>query len=169
MGNTMENTPNSELDKIGQELNAYKQREVVLTDRVAKLESTILRLLETMKRSEESFELRSARVLVKVLGNVTHELEHTIETTAEALAQLDRGFDIFVVDGHTVQENSNTILVRKTENGYDYAIASNPDKIINEQTEPFSKWFDAHPDVFGEKTELLVNIIGYTRKPEKKG
>ena len=48
----------------------------------------------------------------------------------------------------------------------DYALARDPDTIINDGTQPFNEFFDANPALFGERTELLVNIIAYTTKPK---
>lgn len=78
------------------------------------------------------------------------------------MAALERGFDIFPVDGETVVENDKTVVVTKTDSGYNYALARDPETILNEGCDPFSEFFDANPQLFSDRKELLVNIISYT-------
>jgi hypothetical protein len=161
----MDTSPNSQLDVLAQDVSKMKQDVAAVVKRCNELDVTILKILKTFKIGEESFELRVARVLHNVMSGMVHQLEHSIETTAEGIAQLERGFDIYPVDGTTVKENEKTVLVtRLVEGGYNYSLASDPETIINEGTEAFSAFFDANQAMFNDKQELLVNIIAYTTK-----
>lgn len=160
----MDTTPDSQFDKLAQKVNALELGITTVVKRVASVEDTMLRLLDTIKRREDSAELRISQTLHRVLSNVVHELGHSIDVTKEQLAQLERGFDIFPVDGHTVQENSKTVLVRRTSpTTYDFAMANDPGKVMNEGTERFTAWFNENPDVMGERDEMLVNVVAYTK------
>lgn len=158
----MDTTPNSPYDVLAQDVSKMKQDVASLVKRSKSIELTILQILKTFKVGEEAFELRVARVLHNVMSGITHELEHSISETAKSIAQLERGFDIFPVDGHTVKENDRTILVTRTETGYNFALASDPETLHNEGTEHFAEWFQQNPEVMGDRKELLVNIIAYT-------
>lgn len=140
------------LEKQSRELDLLK-------DRVSQLEKGIEEILKVMKRGEDLFELRSSRVLFNVLSGLTHSLEHSIEAAQDSLRLESQGFDIQVVDGENVKEGPHTILVTHLGEGrYDFAAASAPEVILNENTEPFVQYFEKHPEIFGEKRELLVNI-----------
>lgn len=159
----MDTSPNSPLDVIAQDVARMKQDVAAVVKRCNELDVTILKILKTFKIGEEAFELRVARVLHNVMSGMVHQLEHSIESTAEGIAQLERGFDIYPVDGVTVKENEKTVLVVRTpEGGYNYSLASDPETVVNEGTEAFSEFFNANQALFGERTELLVNIIAYT-------
>lgn len=159
----MDTSPNSPFDILAQDVARMKQDVAAVVKRSNELDVTILKILKTFKIGEEAFELRVARVLHNVMSGMVHQLEHSIESTAEGIAQLERGFDIYPVDGVTVKENDKTVLVtRLVEGGYNYSLASDPETVINEGTEGFSTFFDANPALFGDRKELLVNIIAYT-------
>lgn len=163
----MSNNPNSQLDVIAQDVSQLKQDVAQLTRRLKDFDVTILKILQTFKRGEEAFELRVARVLRNTLGGIVDNLDQSINAHAEAISQLERGFDIYPVDGETVKENAQTILVRKRDDGeYDYSKASDPDTIINEGCGPFSKFFNDNPSVFGDRKQLLVNIVAYSTKKQ---
>lgn len=178
MGNTMESKrnnaltpadflPDGPLDILARDVADLKRSVIAMTKRHQELDATILKILQTFKRGEESFDVRVARVLRNVMSGMVHELDHSIESTANAIAQLERGFDVYPVDGKTVLENERTILVTRTEDGgYNYALARDPENIMNEGCDPFSEFFNKNPEIFGDKKELLVNIIAYTTKPQ---
>lgn len=160
----MDTTPDSQFDKVVQEVNTLKQGMVTVVKRIEGIEDSVLRVLQSVQRTENSFELRIAETLHHVLSNVVHELGHSIDKTKEQLAQLERGFDIFPVDGKTVHETPGSVLVRKTGEGtYDFAMSSAPDEIKNEGTERFVKWFNENPSVMADRNEITVNIIAYTK------
>lgn len=138
-----------------------------LEKRAGSQDNIIKAILETMKKGEELFELRTSRVLHGLLKGLTHQLEHSIEHAQEELRLEQQGFNITVVDGVKVKEGPQTILVTKTETGYDYAPAAEPENVQNEGTETFTKYFNDNPRIFGEATELLVNIQALVRKPEE--
>lgn len=160
----MDTTPDSQFDKVVQDVNTLKQGMVTVIKRIEGIEDSVLRVLQSVQGTENSFELRIAQTLHHVLSNVVHELGHSIDKTQEQLSQLERGFDIFPVDGKTVHETPNSVLVRKTGEGtYDFAMASAPDAIKNEGTERFVKWFNDNPSVMADRNEITVNIIAYTK------
>lgn len=140
------------LEKQTRELDQLKER-------CTSLERGIEEILKVMKKGEELFELRSSRVLYNVLNGLTHSLEHSIEAAQDSIRMESQGFDIKVVDGEEVKEGPHTIIVTKKGPGnYDFAAASAPDLILNDNTEPFVEYFEKYPEVFGDRTELLVNI-----------
>lgn len=161
----IDTSPNSPFDQLSQDVASIKTDQSRIQKRLEELDVTILKILKLFKAGEEAFEVRVARVLSTTLKGLTDNLDHSIEGAAEGVAQLERGFDIYPVDGHTIKENEKTILVtKKPEGGYDYALASDPTSILNEGCGPFSEFFDANPKLFGDRKELLVNIIAYTTK-----
>lgn len=150
-----------QFDKLATDVCQLKQNNTLLTKRVSELESTILKILDTFKRSETTFELRVSRVLHQVLHGVTHELEHGIENAVRSLTVEEQGFDIYPVDNITVLENDKTILVTLKDDGYDFSLAVDPTTIMNEGTEPFVEWFKRNPAVMGNATQIKVNIVTY--------
>lgn len=138
-----------------------------LEQRSTSQDGIIKAILETMKKGEDLFELRVSRVLHGLMKGLTHQLEHSIEHAQDELRLEQQGFNIMVVDGVKVKEGPQTILVTKTETGYDYSPASAPENVQNEGTETFSNYFNNNPQVFGDATELLVNIEVLAREPEK--
>lgn len=164
----MDTTPNSPFDQLAQDVASIKQTQADIQKRLNEFDGTILKILKLFKSGEESFEVRVARVLSNTFKGLTDNLDHSIEDAAKGVAALERGFDIYPVDGKTVLENEQTVVVTKTpEGGYNYALARDPESVLNEGCEPFSEFFDANPQVFGERTELLVNIIAYTTAKAK--
>lgn len=162
----MDTTPNSPFDQLAQDVAGIKQTQAAIQKRLEALDVTILKILKLFKSGEEAFEVRVARVLSNTFKGLTDNLDHSIEDAAKGVAQLERGFDIYPVDGHTVTENERTVLVAKTaEGGYNYSLARDPESIVNEGCEPFSQFFDANPQMFGDRKELLVNIVAYTTAP----
>lgn len=156
---------NEQLDKL-LIANEKLQRDVEnLTKRAQVNEEFTKGILETMKRSEDLFELRTSRVLLDLFRGLTHNLEHGIEHAQEQLRLETQGFDIKVVNGTTVKENNMTILVVKTDTGYDFAPANEPTKIMNENTQAFCEYFERYPEVFGERTYILVNISMLAKPP----
>lgn len=146
-------------------------REVETMDlRIKKQDEFIKGILDTMTNSEELFELRVSRVIYNFLDGITHGLKHGIEAAQDEVRRKKQGFEIKVVDGNEVKEGPSTIIVTKTETGYDYAAASDPTKILNENTQTFSDYFNANPEIFGERKELLVNIqiVGLGQPPVEK-
>lgn len=159
----MDTSPNSQLDVLSQDVAKLKQDVSLVLKRFQDFDVTILKILQTFKRGEEAFELRVSRVLRNVLGGIVENLDHSIDSTAEAISQLERGFDVFPVDGVNVKENEKTISVTKGLDGsYNYALASDPDCIMNDGTEPFNTFFNNNPDLFKDRDTVLVNIIAYT-------
>lgn len=139
-----------------------------LKERVASVEKSVEQVLMILQKSEQLFELRASRVLHNIFSGLTHNLEHSIEEAQQELRIDTQGFDIQVVNGTTVKENANTIqVVKREDGGYDFSAASNPDVVHNEQTETFCQYFDKNPEVFGDKTVILVNII-VAQPPEAK-
>lgn len=137
-----------------------------LKARAESQEDVVKAILETMKKGETLFELRCSRVLLDIFKGLTHNLEHSIEHAQEDFRLQEQGFDIVVIDGKTNKENPASILVRKTEKGYDYSPAADPENVMNENTAAFSMYFDRNPQIFGDETELLVNIKVLTRPPQ---
>ena len=163
----MDTTPNSPLDKLAQQLSDLKREQGKILERMNSFDNTILKMLKVFKTGEEAFEVRVARVLSNTFKGLVDNLDHSIENAAIGVAQLERGFDIYPVDGDTVKENEKTVLVTRTpEGGYTYALATDPETHYHEGCEPFTKFFQDNPDVFGDRTELLVNIIAYTTQPQ---
>jgi len=156
---------NEQLDKL-LIANEKLQREVEnLTKRTQINEEFTKGILETMKKSEELFELRTSRVLLDLFRGITHSLEHSIEHAQEQLRLETQGFDIKVVNGETVKETNMSILVAKTETGYNFSPATEPTKIMNENTQAFCEYFNRYPEVFGDRTEILVNISMLAKPP----
>lgn len=148
-----------QVERLTREVEGFKQR-------LESQEGIIKQILETMKKGEELFELRASRVLCNIFKGLTHQLEHSIEDAQNALRLETQGFDIQIVDGVHVKEGPMSIVVtrHKKEDGtylYDYAAAAEPEKVHNEGTETFNKYFDTNPTVFGDETELMVNISVY--------
>lgn len=140
--------------------------------RVKKQDEFIKGILDTLTNSEELFELRVSQVIYSFLDNITHGLKHGIESAQDEVRRKKQGFEILVVDGKEVKEGPSTIIVTKTEAGYDYATAADPTTILNENTQTFSDYFNANPEIFGERKELLVNIqvvgLGLGQPPAEK-
>lgn len=138
----------------------------VLSERTNSAENAVKSILEIMKKGEELFELRASRVLLNIFHGLTHQLEHSIEHAQEELRLESQGFDIQVIDGVKVKENANTILVvKKAEGQYDFSTAADPTTVMNENTEAFVAYFERNPQVFGEQTEVLVNIKMFAPPP----
>lgn len=153
-------SPNSPFDRLAQDVNYIKMELTKIQSRLNEMDSFTLKILHTLKRGEETFDLRVARAQYNLFAGLTHNLEHSIEDYSNRLQARIRGFEVHVVDGKTVLENSDTIQVtKKSDGGYDYSPAAEPDKINNVGTEAFSRYFDENPDVFGTKTVILVNIL----------
>lgn len=160
--------PNSSLDRIAQDVAFIKMELRKFDARISDIEQFNLRILQTLKRSEETFDLRVARSQFNVFAHISHSLEHTIEAYQKQLAELYRGFTVEVVDGKLVVPNSESIIVTKVGDGeYNYAKATDPDTINNEGTEPFTRYFNENPEVFGERKEIVVNISTMVRVPEE--
>lgn len=162
-------TPDSTLDILSRDVSTLKQEVVRLNGRLAESDKLILKLLTLLKKSEETFDVRVARSLYNVFNGVSHNLEHSIDHYTEQLKQHDRGFNVDVVDGKTVLENDESIVVTKrTDGGYDFAKATEPDVILNEGTEVFANYFNEYPQVFGDRTEIMVNVTTHLQpaKPE---
>ncbi len=160
-------TPGSPADLATIDLHTIKMGQIKLEQRMQALDATILKILQLFKRGEEAFEVRVSRVLSNAFKGIAHDLDHSIEDYSKAISQLERGFDIYLVDGETVKENEKTIQVTKREDGgFDFALASDPETLLNEGTEPFAQWFAENPAVMGERNEVLVNIIAYTTKAQ---
>lgn len=161
----MDTTPDSQFDQLTKKVNTLEIGLSKANETISNMGSAILRTLEGIKKQNESEDLRISEVLHRVLSSVVHELGHSIDKTREQLSQLERGFDIFPVDGHNVQENDKTVLVRRTsETTYDYSMAATPETVVNEGTERFTEWFNANPEVMGDRDEIYVNIVGYTKE-----
>lgn len=155
-----DNTPNSPLDRLAQDLGVIKQELIKIQKRLDAADTFTLKLLQTLKRSEETFDVRVARAQYNLFAGLTHSLEHSLDEYTRQVEARMRGFEVEVVDGKTVLENGSTIQVAKNaEGGYDYSPAAFPDEINNQGTEPFSKYFEDHPEIFGERTVLLVNVL----------
>lgn len=137
-----------------------------LTQRVDYQEQLIKTMLDTMKKSEDLFELRSSQVISGLFKGLTHQLDHTIEHAQEQLRLEMQGFDIKVVDGVTHKENEQSIIVVKTETGYNYSPVVDPTNVMNDNTETFNEYFNKHPEIFGERTEIIVNIIVMSKPTE---
>lgn len=159
----MDTTPNSPLDQLAQDVATIKQTQATIQKRLHDMDQTILKVLRLFKSGEDAFEVRVARVLSNTFKGLTDNLDHSIEDAAKGVAALERGFDIYPVDGKTVTENSQTVVVTKLEDGgYNYALARDPENIKNDGCGPFSEFFDANPNLFADRKELLVNIVAYT-------
>lgn len=139
-----------------------------LKSRAESQENVTKAILETMKRGEELFELRSSRVLLDIFKGLTHNLEHSIEHAQEQLRLETQGFDIKVVDGVETKEGAHSIIVRKTETGYDFSAVVDPDNVQNENTEAFVQYFESNPQVFAGRDEIVVNITMLVRPPVEK-
>lgn len=160
MSDQTQETQASQEDALSIRVEKQAREIDTLKDRCASLERGIEQILKIMQKSEELFELRSSRVLHNLFSGLCHNLEHSIEHAQHELRLENQGFDIQVVNGVTVKESANTILVVKKEEGqYDFSPAGDPENVMNEGTEPFVDYFEKNPQVFGDKTELLVNII----------
>lgn len=161
-------TPNSPFDRLAQDIGIVKQELIKIQKRLDEADAFTIKLLHTLKRGEETFELRVARAHYNLYSGLTHSLEHSIEDYSRQLEARIRGFEVQVVDGKTVTETAQTIQVAKTaDGGYDYSPAAFPDEINNEGTEPFSKYFDEHPEVFGGRTVILVNVLSDIPPPQQ--
>lgn len=155
------NDKHDQLLKLNEQLTRKLEK---LEQHVQSQDEITKAVLETLKRGEELFELRTSRVLLNIFKSLAHNLEHVIEATQEKLHAESQGFEIKVVDGVNVKETDRTIVVRKTETGYDFSAASDPDVVCNENTTAFVNYFNANPDVFGDRTEILVNITVFVKQ-----
>lgn len=157
-----EMTPNSPLDMLAKELAIVKMELIKLNRRLDENDQFSLKILQTLKISEETFDIRVARSHHNLLSHMTHSLEHSIESHADEIKARKRGFTVLVVNGKDVLENDETIQVTKLkEGGYDYSRAAEPLEVNNQGTESFSKYFDEHPEVFGERQTILVNVLAF--------
>lgn len=167
----MDSKANSPLDKLSQQVAQLRSDVSKLTTHQRTYDQTILKVLQTLKIGEEAFELRVARVLRNVLDGVVHDLDHKIAETQANLERLARGFDIFVVDGETVKENAQTMRVTKLEEPgkYLYAKVTDPAGTNHtEGTQQFTPFFEAHPELFADRDEILVNVIAYVAEVDDK-
>ncbi|ABY62951.1 hypothetical protein ST201phi2-1p119 [Pseudomonas phage 201phi2-1] len=156
----IDTSPNGQLDRLAQDVAYIKMELTKLNKRLDESDTFTLKILHTLKRGEETFDLRIARSQYNLFAGLAHSLEHSIEDFTSRLQARQRGFEVHVVDGKTVLENSDTIQVaRVTEDTYDYSPAATPDEINNVGTEPFTKYFNEHPEVFGDRKVILVNIL----------
>lgn len=161
-------TPDSQIDQLTQEVAHLKQELTRVNARMRESDATILKILQLLKTTEETFTVRVVRELFNVFSGVTHNLEHSIEHYSELVSAARRGFTVDVVDGKNHTENAETIVVTKvTEDTYNYAKASDPDTILNEGTEPFTAYFNSNPDVFGDRREILINVSAYNTIPQE--
>lgn len=152
--------PNAPLDLLARDVSILKTELSKINKRLDEMDSFTLKILHTLKRGEESFDLRVARAQYNLYSGLAHSIEHSIDDFTERLKSRQRGFDVEVVDGKTVLENADTIQVAKNaEGGYDYSPASRPDEISNEGTEAFTHYFNENPEVFGDRSVILVNVL----------
>lgn len=159
--------PGSPGDQTIIDLHTIKRSLMKIEQRMNDFDQTILKILQLFKRGEDAFDVRVSRVLSNSFKGIAHNLDHAVENYARSIAQLERGFDIYVVDGETVKETEKTIVVTKLDDGkYNFALASDPETYLNEGTEPFVVWFNENPHVMGERNEILVNIVAYTTKAQ---
>lgn len=157
---------NNDLDKVTIQLAKLQKEFAQLQKDYAGQTQITKSILETMQSSENLFELRCSRVLHNLLVGMAHQLEHVIEDSQQQLRLETQGFDIQVVNGTTVKEGPHSIIVTKRDNTYDYSAVIDPDNIQNENTETFNKYFDRFPEIFGDRTELIVNISMLDHKSE---
>jgi hypothetical protein len=159
-------SPNSPFDRLTQDVAALRRELDKINKRLDETDLFSLELLKILKSSEESFTLRVARAQLSLYSGLTHSLEHSIEDYADKLAAKIRGFEVQVVDDEKVVENNLTILVtRREDGGFDYAPVSDPSAINNQGTEPFTKYFQENPAVFGDKAVLRVNVLSTVPAP----
>lgn len=156
----VDQSPNSPLDMLARDVAFIKTELTKIQRRLDESDQFTLKILATMKRGEETFDLRVARAQFNLFSGLTHSLEHSIEDYTTRLLARQRGFEVQVVDGKTVLENAETIQVAKrADGGYDYSPAAQPDEINNASTEVFSQYFDENPSVFGDRKVILVNVL----------
>jgi len=157
---------NVQLESLVEDVAFIKSELSKLNKRLNEADTITLKILHVLKRSEETFNIRVARAQLDLFSGLTHSLEHSIEDYTKHLQAQQRGFEIQVVDGITVLENEETIQVtRVTEDTYDYSPAVKPNEVNNVGTEPFTKYFNENPDVFGDRNVILINVLA-PRSPE---
>ena len=166
----MDSKANSPVDQLSQQVAMIRRGLDQVIEQQRTYDKTILKILQTLKIGEEAFELRVARVLRNVLDGTVHDLDHKISETQANLEKLARGFDIFVVDGETVKENAQTMRVTKLDEAGQYLFArvNDPEGANHtEGTQQFIPFFEAHPELFADRKEILVNVIAYVTEVDE--
>lgn len=152
--------PNGPLDLLARDVSILKTELSKINKRLDEMDAFTLKILHTMKRGEESFDLRVARAQYNLYSGLAHSIEHSIEDYSDRLKARQRGFEVQVVDGKTVLENADTIQVAKNaEGGFDYSPASRPDEINNFGTEALTRYFEETPSLFESRSVILVNVL----------
>lgn len=160
-------TPDSPIDRLAKDIGIIKQELRKINKRLDETDAFTLKLLHTLKIGEDTFDLRVARAQYNLFSGLAHTIEHSIEDYSAQLRKRRYGFEIHVVDGKSVLENAQTIqVVKNTEGGYDYSPAAFPDEINNDGTEPFTKYFNENPEVFGDRNVILINVLTEAPLPE---
>lgn len=154
------NTPNDPLDQVLIQFSTMQKDFNALSDRLRETEKTTAATLKTMAKAETYFDLRVQKAVHQILSMFLHQLEHNITDNMENFKAIERGFEIRVVDGINEQENSETILVtRHADGAFEFAAARSPEKIQNENMEPFAKWLGDHPELFDGQDQILINVL----------
>lgn len=152
-------TPNSPIDVLTQEVRSVQDLLRRINDRLDSSDRIFHKLLQSLKISEETFELRVAKAQVNLYAGLTHSLEHSIEDLTSRLRVSRYGFEVAVVDGVNVLETPESILVTKRQDGYDFSRATEPTVIDNTGGDPLVRYFDENPEVFGGRESIVINVF----------
>lgn len=151
-------TPDSAFDQLVQKFNDLQLEHNQLKQRADVNDRVIKQLLNILKKGEETFDLRVGRVLHNCFNGLAHNLEVSLRGLTAELQAAEKGLFVDVVDGQNIKENADTIIVRKTETGFDYSRVTTPHVVENDGTEAISVYLVEHPELFVDRNEILINL-----------
>lgn len=154
----MVTSPNSDFDKLTQDVSQIKQAVSMITKRLDTIDQAVIKLFEAHQLNEKRFDTRVLRLMTNGLGNICHELSHQLDhlddhPVPEPVLRVD------VVDGESVKQNELSVIVTRHEDGkYDFAYVTSPEITVTAGTESLVEYFNANPELMGDKNTLIINI-----------
>lgn len=129
-----------------------------LEHRLVPTEKAVKTILEILSESEEIHEIRTLRSLSNFFTNLAASLQDNLGHAEDLIKAKRYGFTIEVVDGVNREVGEHSVIVKKTETGFDYSLASSPDEVRNVGTEPFTEYFKANDHLFNGQDSIVVDI-----------
>lgn len=155
-------TPTADvLQELYTKLDNLEKQNKLLSERIHITEGAVKSLMEVLGKQEKLFELRVCKVLGGFYHGMTDSINDAVATAQKEFKNQQRGFTIEKVDDVNVFRNDKTILVTKTETGFDFASVLSPEKIQNDNTGHFEEWLRENDEIFDGQQSCLVNISTY--------
>lgn len=127
-------TPIDPLDALAQRLQQLEEKVSAQVQRAERAEKSLLQMTEILRKSESAFQIRVTKALANVFGSMAHSLEHAVQQ--HTLPK--REMNILVISEEEAKANPYAIYVKRVGDQLDFSLASNPEHIQNEGTEPIA-------------------------------